>query len=280
MVSRSLLFIPGNNTKFLQKSRNIQVDILCFDLEDSVPPKEKNKARQLIKKTLKSYDHHEQQIFIRVNNVHSDYIYDDLTVLNNNIIDGIVIPKINEASELHKMIKIINDLQQTTPIKLIPSIESTTGVVNSYRIASSSKLVYSIMFGIFDFLEDLGVEYKKLDTAMYARSKVPIDAKAAGIFAIDSIWQDLNDNIGLRNDCIIGKNLGYTGKSIIHPNQIDVVHNIFRPSKSEINWAKKICTNYRISIKKGYGAMKLDNKMIDEVHYKRALSILKLIDDE
>ena len=126
----------------------------------------------------------------------------------------------------------------------------------------------------------VGFEYKKLDAAMYARSKIPIEAKAAGIFAIDSIWQDLNDDIGLRNDCIIGKNLGYTGKSIIHPNQIDVVHNIFRPSKSEIIWAKKICANYRISIQKGYGTMKLDNKMIDEVHYKRALSILKLIDDE
>ena len=117
---------------------------------------------------------------------------------------------------------------------------------------------------------------KSPEGAKYSRTKIPVDARAAGVAAIDAIWQDLKDSTGLENDCKIGKHLGYTGKSIIHPDQIPIVHRLFYPTKSEILWAEKVCEAYLTSTKKGTGATTVDGKMIDEVHFKQAKAILSL----
>ena len=160
----------------------------------------------------------------------------------------------------------------------MPSIESSLGVMNCYEIASSSKRVDALVFGIFDLLNDMGIEYTNGNPrgAKYSRYKVPVAATAAGVVAIDGIWQDLKDNNGFTKDCQVGRSLGYAGKSIIHPDQIQTVHKIFHPSKPEIEWAKKVCNVYEKSTKKGKGATIVEGKMIDEVHYKRAKSLLEI----
>jgi citrate lyase subunit beta/citryl-CoA lyase len=123
----------------------------------------------------------------------------------------------------------------------------------------------------------LGIEYTKdAEGGKYSRAKIPVDAKAAGISAIDGIWQDLNDIKGFEKDCEIGKHLGYAGKSIIHPDQISTTHKIFYPSKTEIQWAEKVCKYYLESTKKGKGATTVDGKMIDEVHFKQAKALLAI----
>ena len=159
----------------------------------------------------------------------------------------------------------------------MPSIESALGVVNCYEIASSSKRIDALVFGIFDLLNDMGIEYTKGNPrgAKYSRYKVPVAATAAGVAAIDGICQDLQDNSGFVKYCQIGRSLGYAGKSVIHPDQIKTVHKIFHPSKPEIAWAKKVCSVYEKSTKKGKGATVVDGKMIDEVHYKRARALLE-----
>ena len=159
----------------------------------------------------------------------------------------------------------------------MPSIESAEGVVNAYDIASCSKRISALIFGIFDLLNDMGIEYEKDSIgATYGRSKIPLDATAAGVYALDGIWQDIKDEKGLKQDCEKGKNLGYVGKTLIHPDQIKVTHKIFHPNKTEIKWAEKVCKTYLSSSKKGKGATTVEGKMIDEVHYKRAKSLLEL----
>mgnify|MGYP003339436081 CR=1 FL=1 len=196
-------------------------------------------------------------------------------------IDGIVIPKVNNIKELKNIEKTLSGLEKTRklkPTQLIPSIESAEGVVNTYNIASFGKRVCAVVFGVFDLLNDLGIEYTKEPIgAMYSRAKIPLDARAAGVASIDAIWQDLKDSKGLQKDCKIGKALGYSGKSIIHPDQIPVAHKLFHPNKSEIAWAKKVCDVYLKSTKKGKGATTVDGKMIDEVHYKQAKALLDLV---
>jgi citrate lyase subunit beta/citryl-CoA lyase len=131
---------------------------------------------------------------------------------------------------------------------------------------------------VFDLLNDLGVEYSKNpEGAIYSRSKIPVDARAAGKYAIDAIWQDLDDTKGLEQDSVAAKNLGYAGKSIIHPTQIEAVHKIFYPTPSEIKWAQKVIDAYDMAKKKKKGATTVDGKMIDEVHYKRAMDLLNSI---
>jgi len=278
---RSLIFVPGNNPRFLEKAKKIQADIVCFDLEDSVPDDEKTSARKLIKNALKSRSEYSSSIFVRTNSPLSGKIPSDLKEIIQKGIDGIVIPKVNNVTELKKIQKTLSGLEKSKklkPIQIIPSIESAEGVVNSYPIASFGKRVTAIVFGIFDLLNDLGVEYTKDSSGgKYSRYKIPVDAAAAGISAIDGIWQDLNDLKGLQKDCNFGKSLGYSGKSVIHPDQISMVHKSFYPNKTEISWAEKVCKVYLKSTKKGKGATTVDGKMIDEVHYKQAQALLDII---
>ena len=277
---RSLIFVPGNNSRFLEKAKSLDADIVCFDLEDSVPDSEKKNARKLIKNALKSRSEYSAEVFVRTNSPQSGKVPDDLKEIVQKGIDGIVIPKVNNAKELKKIEKTLSALekkQKMKPIGLMPSIESAEGVYNTYDIASASKRTLAVVFGVFDLLNDLGIEYtKQPEGAKYARAKIPLDAKAAGVYALDAIWQDLKDQSGLIEDCKIGKSLGYVGKTIIHPNQISVTHEAFHPNKTEIEWAKKVCDVYEKSTKKGKGATTVDGKMIDEVHYKRAKSLLEL----
>jgi citrate lyase subunit beta/citryl-CoA lyase len=278
---RSLVFVPGNNPRFLEKAKSLPADIVCFDLEDSVPDKEKKKARTLIKNILKQRKEYSPDVFVRTNSPESGKIVADLKEIIQKGIDGIVIPKVNSANELKKIEKIISSLEKKRRIKgirLMPSIESALGVVNCYEIASSSKRIDALVFGIFDLLNDMGIEYTKGNPhgAKYSRYKVPVAATAAGVVAIDGIWQDLKDKGGFTKDCQVGKSLGYVGKSIIHPAQIKTVHKNFHPSKPEIKWAKKVCSVYEKLTKKGKGATVVDGKMIDEVHYKRAKALLEI----
>ena len=278
---RSLIFVPGNNPRFLEKAKKIQADIVCFDLEDSVPDDQKINARKLIKSALKSKKSYKSTIFVRTNSPSSGKIPSDLKEVIQKGIDGIVIPKVNNIQELKKIEKILSKLekiQKLKPIQIIPSIESAQGVVNTYNIASFGKRISAVVFGVFDLLNDIGVEYTKESLGeKYSRTKIPIDAHAAGVVAIDAIWQDLKDSKGLEKDCQVGKNLGYSGKSIIHPDQISIVHKLFHPNKSEILWAQKVCKIYLESTKRGTGATTIDGKMIDEVHFKQAKALLELV---
>ena len=278
---RSLVFVPGNNPRFLEKAKSLPADIVCFDLEDSVPDKEKKKARALIKNTLKQRSKYSPDVFVRTNSPESGKIAADLKEIVQKGIDGIVIPKVNSAKELKKIEKIISSLEKKRKIKgirLMPSIESALGVMNCYEIASSSKRIVALVFGIFDLLNDMGIEYTKGNPpgAKYSRYKVPVAAAAVGIVAIDGIWQDLKDKNGFTKDCEVGRSLGYVGKSVIHPDQIQTVHKIFHPNKAEIEWAKKVCSVYEELTKKGKGATVVEGKMIDEVHYKRAKALLEI----
>jgi len=278
---RSLVFVPGNNPRFLAKAKSLAADVVCFDLEDSVPDKEKKKARALIKNTLKQRSKYSPDVCVRTNSPASGKIAADLKEIVQKGIDGIVIPKVNSAKELKKIEKIVSSLEKKRKIKgirLMPSIESALGVMNCYEIASSSKRIIALVFGIFDLLNDMGIEYTKGNPpgAKYSRYKVPVAAAAVGIVAIDGIWQDLKDKNGFTKDCEVGRSLGYVGKSVIHPDQIQTVHKIFHPNKAEIEWAKKVCSVYEELTKKGKGATVVEGKMIDEVHYKRAKALLEI----
>ncbi|HZL23489.1 MAG TPA: CoA ester lyase [Nitrososphaeraceae archaeon] len=305
MMFRTLLFIPGNNKRFLEKSRLLYPDILCFDLEDSVPISEKSIAREMIIQSLSNNNHslnridintnnkidnanHKYkdlpQLFVRINSFESGLYEQDLDSVICESLDGIVIPKVNSDSELEEITEIIEtiekkqNLQKT--IRLIPSIESSQGVVNSYHIAKYNSRICSLLFGVFDYLYDMKLDYDNEGIEYsYARAKIPVDARAAGIPALDSIWQKVDDLDGLQRDAKTAKKLGYAGKSIIHPKHIEPVHNVFVPSQNEIEWAKKVISTLNEIQQHGdkRGAFKVDGKMIDAVHFKQAKLILDFI---
>ena len=279
---RSLLFVPGNNPRFINKARNLDADVICLDLEDSVPDEEKGKARELIYNSLN--ERFAGEVYVRVNAPTSRFIEDDLNAIIREGLSGIVIPKVDDGEQVKSIADTITRIEKEQGLKigsieLMPSIESAKGVVNAYSIAKASNRVVALVFGVFDYLHDLGLEYDEHDDTsyLYARAKVPVDARAAGVYAIDSIWQRLDDQEGLIKDARLGMRLGYKGKSIIHPSQIEPIHKIFLPSKEDIEWAKKVIAALDKAKKEGKGAIRLDGKMVDAVHYKRAKALLDAI---
>jgi citrate lyase subunit beta / citryl-CoA lyase len=291
--SRSLIFIPGNNPRFLEKSNTINSDIVCFDLEDSVPIDEKESARILVNEKIKEINKTGRTdkrilISVRINAPDSELAIEDLKKIIVDGIDAVVIPKVETESQVINLSNIVKTLEKennipTNSIKLIPSIESSLGVVNAFSIAKSDQRIFSLVFGIFDFLHDMKIDTNDdeiLTGYMYARAKVPVDARAAGVDSIDSIWQNIHDISGLEKDLVFGRKLGYTGKCVIHPSHIAHVHKVFSPSTQDIQWAKKVVSALNESMNEKtakIGAINLDGKMIDAIHYKQAKRILESI---
>jgi citrate lyase subunit beta / citryl-CoA lyase len=280
---RSLLFIPGNNERFLKKSTNLRPDILCFDLEDSVPSNEKEVARNLVAGVLMSKrGDNDSFIYVRINSSDSGLVDGDLERVIIKGLDGIVLPKVSNSEEVIEIIRkidaIVSKRDISPRIQIIPSIETAKGVINANSIASAHENVVALVFGVFDYLYDMNIdaEYDDYISYNYARSKIPVDAKAAGIDALDGIWQNVNDVDGLVKDALNAKKLGYSGKTLIHPSHISPVHDIFKPTKKQIEWAKKVIAALEDSFEKGNarGAKLLEGKMIDAVHYKQAKAVM------
>jgi len=279
---RTLIFVPAANPRFVEKAKSLAADIVCFDLEDSVPANEKTAARKVIIDALKRRQEYQKQIYVRTNSPDSgEEISADIRAVVQKGIDGLVIPKVNNANEVAEIVKTVSALERergTDRIAIIPSIETAKGVVNTYEISSADDRVGAVVFGVFDFLHDMRMDYDERDDSgyAYARSLIPVHARAAGVAAIDAIWQKIDDIDGLVRDATAAKRLGYTGKSIIHPGQVEPVHKVFLPSKNETEWARKVIAALGEAMEKGTGrlAVRLEGKMIDAVHYKQAKAIL------
>jgi citrate lyase subunit beta/citryl-CoA lyase len=205
----------------------------------------------------------------------------DLQSVVQKGIDGLVVPKVNDASEVEHIRRAVAALEKkrgVEKIALMPSIETARGVVNAHSIACTNERVNALVFGVFDFLHDMRMDYDESSDAgyAYARAKVPVDARAAGVQAIDAIWQKVDDIDGLARDAAAARRLGYSGKSIIHPGQIEPVNRAFIPSRSEVEWARKVVAALGEAMEKGSGrgAVRLEGRMVDAVHYKQAKAIL------
>jgi citrate lyase subunit beta/citryl-CoA lyase len=264
-------------------------------LEDSVPFEEKVNARELVRKTIHDIGKSDANdgksvVSVRINAPDSELAVGDLENIVSDGVDAIVIPKVETEYQVLHISNIIKTLEKKSNIpnnfiKLIPSIESALGVVNAYSIAKSDPRVSAVVFGIFDFLHDMKIDSNDdeiLTGCLYGRAKVPVDARAAGVDSIDSIWQNISDTDGLEKDLIFGKKLGYTGKCIIHPSQLNLTHRVFAPSQQDIEWAKKVVSILDESVNERtkrttapkIGAVSLEGKMVDAVHYKQAKRIL------
>jgi citrate lyase subunit beta/citryl-CoA lyase len=285
---RTLLFIPGNNKRFIEKVKSLNADIICYDLEDSVPLNEKQMARDLVLQALnRKEDYGNRNVYVRINSYESGLAIADLDAIVCDEIDGVVVPKVNNKEEVTHLARRLNNLERQNEMKkkmgLMASIESAQGLVNSYSIATADSRVKMLVFGVFDFLNDMGLDYVP-DGIEYsfARAKVPIDAKAAGVGAIDAIWQKIDDLEGLVHDAETARRLGYQGKCVIHPKQLQPVANVFLPSNNEIEWSRKVVQALKETMErgKGIGAVTVDGKMVDAAHYRQAKSVLDSLNAE
>jgi citrate lyase subunit beta/citryl-CoA lyase len=266
----------------IYKVPSLTADAVILDLEDSVPMSEKDTARVFIRDSISYVASGVADIYVRVNGLTTGLTIDDCEFVVQKGIAGIVLPKVESKQEVLEAEKIIEKLEKERGIEvgsiaLIPTLETAKGVINAYEIASSSKRVVAIGFGAVDFTRDMGTTLSKEGTELFfARSLCAIAARAAAVQAIDTVFIDLADREGLVKDANLAKQLGFKGKFLIHPSQIEPVNKVFSPSEKEIEYAKKVVSAFREAEAKGFGAASLEGRMIDVAVYKQALDLLAL----
>lgn len=243
-IRRSMLFVPANNAGFYKDIAFLKPDSVIFDLEDAVSVNEKDAARQLVFHMLEVFDYqsYDIEVCIRINGDDTPFYHADLQMVTNSKADVIRIPKVTSQNHLLKMIHDIETYEKKAhrkkPLKLFCAIESAIGVINAYQIASASERIVGIALGGADYLNDLKATHTKdRHELFFARSMLVHAARAAKIDCFDVVFFNVNDLEGLKKEAQYAKELGFSGKSVIHAKQIAIVNEVFSPTPKEIEKA-------------------------------------------
>jgi len=278
---RSLLFIPGHRARFYEKLAEFRPDAVIVDLEDAVPPSEKPLARRTARERLGGPLLDQLQVFVRVNAIRTPYFRDDVEEIVAPGLDGIFLPKAESSDELREanMLLAQAELRAGLPIgqiRLVPILETVLGVLRAESLVAASPRVMALSFGSEDFSLDLGVERSSDGIeSRYPRAQTALVAHAAGRLVFDTPWTAIDDPDGLRRETIEGRQLGYTGKTAIHPSQIPIINAVFTPTDDEVAWAARVIEAYDAAIARGTGAINLDGKLIDVPMVARARRVLE-----
>jgi citrate lyase subunit beta/citryl-CoA lyase len=281
LLRRSLLYVPGNMPSMLQNIPLFSCDGVIIDLEDAVPLSEKDAARILVKRFLENYRERNKEVLVRINPLDSKWGYDDLRVVLPALPDGVRLPKADTPEIVERLDTRLTEFEEELGVEIgrfgiLPSIESALGILNATGIARTSKRVFAIAFGAEDYTASMEIERTKEGEELFnARTMVLWAAKAAGIQAIDTIFADVTDMEGLRRETELVKRLGYTGKSLVNPRQIDVVHEVFAPKQEEIDYALQVIDAIRRARLMGTGVISLGGRMVDAPVVKRAVRVLR-----
>lgn len=280
---RSLLFMPGNKQKLLNKIPTVTADAVVLDLEDSVPLAEKSKARELIGNAIKSFGNEKVKIFVRTNNVNNEIIIEDLNGVVMKGLDGLVLPKIESAGEVRLVSRLLGLLEEKNnlefgSIKLIPTIETALGLLRASDITGSSERVIAISWGAEDYTLDLGIKRTKEGKELYfPRALLANTAAAYKVQCLDTVFTDFNDEDGLIEEVRQIKQLGFHGKYLIHPKQIEPVNRGFMPTEEEISFSKKVVEAFDKAQKENLGVIAVDGKMVDPPVVEKAKRIMAIV---
>lgn len=275
-LKRTSLYASGASPVNLLQARFYHEDCLVYDLEDSVPLTEKDAARLLVYNLIKYQRPADKYVIIRVNGIYSEYIDEDLEAAVRAQPDAIRIPKVEYAREVERIAARITEIEEKAglpvgKIELWCNIESYLGALNAREIAEADKRVVALALGAEDYTASLrATRTKEGMEIFYARNLVLTACRAAGVEAIDAVFSDINDNEGLLKDVSLSKTLGFDGKTVVHPRQVDVVNAAFTPGPKEIRFAKRILEAVKEGERVGKGAVTLDGSMIDKPMVLRA----------
>lgn len=282
MVLRSLLFAPGNVTRRVEKALGSAADAVILDLEDAVPISEKEMVRPVVAAALTQ--RRTTACYVRVNALDTGLTIDDLTAVVSAGLDGIMVPKVETPADLEKIDWYMGYLEKKSSlppgaIDLIPLVESARGVENAQAIAGAVARVKRLCFGAVDYTADLGIDLTADGTEiLYARARLVSASRSAGLEPpIDTVYPKIRDAEGLLEDTLRARRLGFQGKLIIHPEQIEPVNRIFTPSEEELAFARKVVSAFREAEAKGHAAITLEGgKFVDYPVVQNARRLLQL----
>jgi len=282
MVLRTLLFVPGNQERRIEKARSMVADALILDLEDSVPPAEKDSAREMVAASIKGLASNGHEVFIRTNSLSTPHAVPDIKASVRGGLTGIVLPKSESAEDIHKADTLIVDAEkenglETGSTRVLALVETPRGLMNAYEIARASSRILGITFGAEDYTLEMGItRTKEGNELFYPRMVISLACHAAGILAIDSVYTDVRDTEGLIKETKATKQMGFQGKLVIHPDQIEPVNQVFVPSDEEIAYAQRVVETYETAVGEGKASTSLDGRMVDAPVAARARKLLAL----
>jgi len=273
---RSRLYAPGNSPRLLAGIDIHGADCVLFDLEDSVPPTEKASARILVKHLLASVPF-KDEVWVRINPLDGGG-RDDLAEVLRGRPNGVCLPKAESAEDVRRLVEELSDLEATLGIGhgatwVMPIVETARGVLHSEEIASASDRVVMVAFGAEDFTRDIGA--LRSDRSLhFARSRIVAASAAAEVQASDTVYADLENDVGLAEESALARELGFDGKGAINPRQLDSIHRAFSPTKEELAYARRVVEAAEEAEAIGSGAVALDGKMIDRPVLERARRLI------
>ena len=277
---RALLYMPGDDRRKIEKAASLGVDCICMDMEDGVAMSRKTEARAVVAAAMKDLDFGKSERCIRINAVGSGLESYDLVAALATYPDTIVVPKIESAGQVrwvcdHIESYEISSNREIGSVRLLVGVETAKGILNLRKIAEADRRLEAVIFGAEDYAASIGARRTKEGIeVLYARQAVVTACAANDLQALDMVFIDFRDQEGLRAEAEQGAGWGFSGKQVIHPNQVPVVQEAFTPSGEEISYAKRIVETFEASQREGRGVYALDGKMIDMPLIKNARKVL------
>ena len=277
---RSLLFVPGNQPRMIEKAVGFRPDAFIPDLEDSVADAYKSQARETVRDKMAVLAETGVPVIPRVNARDTGLAEEDLDSVVCPEIRGISIGKVHTADDVVWLSAELSRLEgergmTVGKLELMLWIESALGIVNCYEICRASERISAIAFGAEDYTHDMAIERLEGDRNVeFARNTMCVAARAAGVLALDTPYFHFRDKDGLVENAQASKYIGFKGKFAIHPAQVDLINRVFSPSEAEIDLARRVVSAYEDAERQGRGSTSLDGKVIDVPVYKRAVALL------
>ena len=281
-LRRSMLFLPGANAAMLSTAFVFKPDSIMFDLEDAVSLREKDAARSLVFHALQMpiYAESGMETVVRINPLSSPFGMEDLEAVVRAGVDVIRLPKTDTPEDVHQLEIEVERIERACgravgSTKLMAAIESASGVVNAVAIAMASKRLIGIALAAFDYVMDMQTVRGDGSELYYARCAVLHAARFAKIDAFDAVFSDVNDDAGFLKEVDLIKRLGFNGKSLINPRQIELLHNAYAPTDEEVDYSRRVVAAAADGEKQGLGVISLNGKMIDAPIIEHARVVLR-----
>ena len=265
---RSVLYIPGSNSRALEKAKTLPVDAIIFDLEDAVTVDEKPAARTQLAAALAEGDYGNRSCLVRINGLDTSWWRDDLEAFERINIDGIVLPKVSNGADIDALAPFLPD------VPVWAMMESPAGILNAVDIAAHPRMAGFIM-GTNDLAKDLGSRTRadRLPLMVSLQTCI-VAARAAGIICIDGVYNAFKDDDGLRVECEQGRDLGFDGKTLIHPAQVAIANGAFAPSDAELELARRQIAAFEEAEAVGKGVAVVDGQIVENLHVETARSMI------
>ena len=276
---RSALYLPGNKARALEKGKTLPADVLIFDLEDAVGPDAKAESREKVCEAASSGSYQPREVVVRVNGLGTDWHDNDLRAVAGSAADGVLVPKVGRAEQVRALAAALDTLGAPESMQLWVMIETPGAFLRAEEIASASDRLAGLVVGTNDLVNELhGLHVPGRTPVVPALALAVLGARAAGKAILDGVFNNITDEAGFRAEARQGREMGFDGKTLIHPSQIAPANAVFGPTREELADARKIVAAYEEARTAGQSVVTVDGRMIESLHVRDAQRILDLAD--